>query len=274
MKTHNSVLTIIKVNMTYVFTFFFLILIVNLLASCDKTSDLQTSPIKSDNLLSNQTNLPTATTLSINCIENPYKLTIGADSVLNAFRNLVKGSGANICNASVISRPSLMPAKYYIRSNLAGIITFGVFYRTDRSAYDHLRVIWSSANNNAVGYTYYGACVPNPIIFPAGLGENHVYSAKLIPVDQYKTLKAPVTDINTVSGVRIADIATILRVYIEGKSGYIASAEKASYDRPFSSKGIVAQVRLKSGQQVFCYLINNYDDNTVLWKQKNVCRCY
>lgn len=267
MKKCNLILTIIKGNMTLAFTFVFLVLIVSLLAGCEKTNDLQTSALQSDNLAAERTNLPAATTLSTNCIENPYKLTIGADSMLNAFKNLVRGAGVKSCNAAVISRPSFMPAKYYISSNLPVIMTFGVFYRTDRSAYDHLRVIWAST---IASYSYYGACAPNPIIFPSGLGENHVYSAKLIPVNQYKAINAPVTDINKVSGVRIADIAQITRVYIEGKSGYIATTEKASYDRPFSSKGIVAQVILKNGQQVSCYLINNYDGDTLLWKQKNI----
>ncbi|MEJ7677775.1 MAG: hypothetical protein WKG06_07895 [Segetibacter sp.] len=267
MKTRNSIPTIIKVNMTHAFTFVFLFMLLNLLAGCDKTNDLQTSALQSDALSAQRENLYAATTLSTNCIENPYKLTIGADSMLNAFRNLVRGVGVNKCNAYVVSGTSFMPAKYYISSNLPGIITFGVFYRTDRNAYDHLRVIWASTSGS---YSYYGACAPNPIIFPSGLGENHVYSAKLIPVNQYKAINAPVTDINKVSGVRIADIAQITRVYIEGKSGYIATTEKASYDRPFSSKGIVAQVILKNGQQVLCYLINNYDGDTLLWKQKNI----
>lgn len=270
MKTRNLIPTIIKVNLTRAFPFVCLALIVSLLAGCDKTNDFQASALQTKNVSAQQTDLPAAA-LSTNCIENPYKLTTGADSVLNAFRNLVKGAGVKSCDPAVMSRPSLMPAKYFISSNLPGIITFDVFYRTDRSAYDHLRVIWASTTGS---YNYYGACAPSPIVFPAGLGENHVYSAKLIPVDQYKAIKAPVTDINNVSGVRIADISQILRVGIEAKSGYIATTEKASYDRAFSSKGIIAQVKLKNNQEVFCYLINNYDDNTILWKEQNCCKVY
>ena len=210
------------------------------------------------------------------CRDYPWKLTSSAESLIESFRSLVTGLGVNNCNTKENPIPgvaSAMAAKYYTGSQLAGMVTFVSFYEP-KNRKDVFRVTWASNAHNSLGFRYYGVCPPDPIVFPAGLSENHVYGAKLIPFDDYLAFKGPVRNYSTmlsVPGLNIADIADIINVYVEGNDGYTAAVEQDSYDYPFSSKGIVVVVALRNGRWVSCYLLNNYDSGTLVWKEKNRC---
>jgi len=224
------------------------------------------------------------------CMENPWALTTGAHSIMEAFGDLLLGKGIKDCNKDADNPkgpiPNLaytMPAKHYNGSaNMPGVVTFVAFYQpkifnepVDSQSPDHFRIIWNTAMENGVkdngGFLYYGVCIPEPNIAPAE--GNHVFAFKLFPIDRYQNYKAAKPkDFAMMAGVRPADISQILSVSVESKNGYIASTEKANYDNPRSSKGIVVLVRLKSTKVLRCYLINNYDGATVTWKQPNTCR--
>ena len=133
------------------------------------------------------------------------------------------------------------------------------------------RVIWGSAPGN---FSYYGACAPNPIIFPhPGIIENHVFAAKLIKQSDYKAFAGSPKDYNTMAAVPSiapSDIQQIVSVYMEEQGGYISTSEAADYSSILSSKGIVVKVKMKKGPVVLCYIINNYDGGgTIYWKENN-----
>lgn len=155
------------------------------------------------------------------------------------------------------------------------MVTYSSFYIPKSKQYqllgEELRVIWGSVPAN---FSYYGACAPNPIIFPhPGITENHVFAAKLIKQSDYKAFTGAVKDYTTMAAVpaiEVADIKQIVSVYIEEKGGYISTTEAALYNNIMSSKGIVVKVKLKSGATVLCYIINNYDTGgTIYWKEAN-----
>lgn len=200
-----------------------------------------------------------------NCKTNPFTINPCALDLLGSFKNLVKDIGTRICNARVgyITVSSAMNASCYTPgANLSGIATYSSFYAPRDSAF---RVSWSADN---LGYDYYGACRPEPIVWPKGMGENHVYSALLIPVDAYKVSPHKGTyELLKEDAIRPTDIADLLGSYIEPASGYIGTTESINYNNRYSSKGIVVKVRLKTGEEVLCYVLNNYDTaGTMYWK--------
>ena len=195
--------------------------------------------------------------------------------LLEAFKHLVSGQGTTRCHSrAVVSYSSALPLQYFTTLEPAGLVTFTAFYRTDGALKDVFRGIWGS---DSAQFAFYEACEPRPIIWPAhfqGSQQNHVYAAKLIPVDRYKAHQGQkdFAAMASVPGIPGPDIAQILNVFIEDSNGYIAKTEKDAYAHPFSSKGVVVVVRLKDKSQVSCYLINNYDNNYLLWKERNNCQ--
>jgi hypothetical protein len=212
------------------------------------------------------------------CTVNPYTLTPCSQSLFQSFKNLTAGVGVSNCHAT-LNFPTVsfaMPENCFSQqTNTASMVTFSSFYIPESKEYPTMssvfRVIWGSAASN---FAYYGACAPNPIIFPhPGIIENHVFEAKLIKQSDYKAFASLPKDYNTMAAVpaiAVTDIAQITGVYIEEKGGFISNTEAANYDDILSSKGIVVKVKLKSGATILCYLINNYDKaGTINWKEKN-----
>lgn len=204
-----------------------------------------------------------------NCKINPFTMTICAQSMLGSFKNLVKGIDTNICNTTygISTTTSAMYASCYTPSaNLSGLVSYAAFYVKSDTAF---RISWSSTN---LGYDYYGACRPNPILWPVGMPENHVYGALLVPIDAYKA--SPYKDnylLIKQDALRPEDIADLLGWYLEPSTGYIATTEPVRYNDRLSSKGTVVKVRLKTGEDILCYVLNNYDTGgTMYWKDECV----
>ena len=105
--------------------------------------------------------------------------------------------------------------------------------------------------------------------------ENHQYEACLIPVDVYKASSDAVKDNYEElqkKAIQPMAVADLTGWYFEPKTGFIGSTEPSSYNRIVSSKGLVIKVKLKTGSELVCYLINNYDTlGTLNWKNQNTC---
>jgi hypothetical protein len=212
------------------------------------------------------------------CAANPFTLTACAQSLFQSFKNLTAGVGVSNCHPS-LNFPTVsyaMPENCFShQTTSAGMVTFSSYYIPESKQHPGLssvfRVIWGSAPGN---FSYYGACAPNPIIFPhPGLIENHVFEAKLIKQSDYKAFAGSPKDYITmaaVASVAPADIQQIVSVYMEEQGDYISTSEAADYNNISSSKGIVVKVKLKTGAAILCYIINNYDGGgTINWKEKN-----
>ncbi len=206
------------------------------------------------------------------CSTNPFTLTACSQSLLQSFKNLTASVGVSNCHPS-LNYPTVsfaMPENCFShQTTSASMVTYSSFYVPGISEF---RVIWGAT---AASYAYYGACAPSPIIYPhpGGATENHVFGAKLIKQSDYRAFAGPVRNYNTMAAVPAmapSDIKQIISVYLEEKGGYSDTNETADYNNLFSSKGIVVNVKLKSGTTVPCYIINNYDGaGTIYWKEKN-----
>ncbi len=212
------------------------------------------------------------------CAVNPNTLTACAQSLFQSFKNLTAGVGVSNCHPS-LNFPTVsyaMPENCFShQATSASMVTYSSFYIPESKQYPALasefRVIWGAT---AGSFSYYGACAPNPIIFPhPGVTENHVFAAKLIKQTDYKAFSGSpknYTTMASVPAVSVADIQQITAVYLEEKGGYISTSEAADYNNVLSSKGIVVNVKLKTGKTALCYIINNYDTGgTINWKEKN-----
>lgn len=212
------------------------------------------------------------------CTVNPLTLTPCTQSLLQSFKNLTTVTGVSNCHPR-LNFPSVsfaMPENCFAyQTTSASMVTYSSFYIPESKEYPGLgsefRVIWGGDPGN---FSYYGVCPPNPIIFPhpGGATENHVFGAKLIKQSDYKAFAGPVKDYNTMAAVPslvISDIQ-ILAVYMEENGGYISTTEAGPYSNLYSSKGIVVSVKQRSGPNVLCYIINNYDGaGTITWKENN-----
>ncbi len=206
------------------------------------------------------------------CSTNPNTLTACSQSLFQSFRNLTAGTGVRNCHPT-LNYPSAsyaMPENCFSwQTTSTSMVTFTSFY-VPKS--DELRAIWGST---AANFSYYGACAPEPIIFPhpGGKTENHVFAAKLIRQSDYMAFAGSPKNYTTMAAVpalSISDIQQIVAVYIEETGGYISTSEAAEYSNMASSKGIIVKARLRGGATVLCYVINNYDGaGTITWKEKN-----
>jgi hypothetical protein len=205
------------------------------------------------------------------CSDNPFILTACSQSLLQSFKNLAAGIGVSNCHAS-LNYPTVsfaMPENCFShQTTSASMVTYSSFYVPGIAEF---RVIWGS---EAWQFAYYGACAPNPIIFPhPGTTDNHVFASKLIKQSDYKAFAGSPKDYTTMAAVPAVApeaIQQIISVYLEEKGGYISTTELALYNNLSSSKGIVVKVKLKSGATVLCYIINNYDTaGTIYWKEAN-----
>ena len=206
------------------------------------------------------------------CKRNPYILTPCSESLLRSFKNLAGGIGVSNCHPSnnFPTVTGTMPENCFsFQSASLSNITFSSFYMIGRGNPDW-RVIWGSVPGN---FSYYGACAPDPIVFPhPGVIENHVFAARLIRKADYMAFAGSPKNYAAMAGVPAilpGDVAEIMSVAIEENGGYISVNEPADYDNVLSSKGIVVVVRMRDGSTHDCYLINNYDGaGTINWKQK------
>jgi hypothetical protein len=100
------------------------------------------------------------------CAENPWELTTGARNIIEAFRDLIAGTGIKECSNNngqpAPKLTSIMPLKYYNDLPGSSIVSFVVFYKPNfinppdkYEGPDKFRVLWSS---NTAGIYYYTNC--------------------------------------------------------------------------------------------------------------------
>jgi hypothetical protein len=201
---------------------------------------------------------------SKNCnIPATLKITKAAYSLIESYNKLLNPTANNLCVSSngTVASISTLPSRYYGGGFATGNINYASFVETGNL----LRTIFA---NKASDYGYYGSCVPNPIIWDANDNAgNHVFAAKLVTIPNFVAAGNNAAFLNT-TGVNIADVKSFDCIKLEEANGYAAASELANYNNVFSSKGILIAVTLKTGEQQWCYLINNYDTaGTLKWKE-------
>ena len=204
---------------------------------------------------------------------------ISAMGLMEAYQNLAKNYGVSVCNlggnvnfSQAKNVTHAMSASGYNRGE-AGVVTFTAFYYQDSTVF---RTIWGAEPGS---FSYYGACAPNPIIYPFNanthndsISQNGLYEARLIPVKDYQaaTVTKTYLDLKGIGVIKTQDITAIDNIRLEATSGYINTTEPNNYTNLYSSKGFICDVTLigKSGKTP-CYIINNYDGTgTLIWKKK------
>lgn len=216
----------------------------------------------------------------VDCKTHPYAINSCALDLLNTFKKLVRGEDTRVCNTTVgsINVSSAMNTSCYnTGTGPAGVASYTTFYIPSDTIF---RVIWGSALHDSLAYHYYGACVPRPLIFPEGLGENHVYGAFLVPVADYQSSPVRLSLYPSAAeyaavrkkAIKPSDIDDLVGWYFESSSGYFATNTPLAYNSIWSSRGLVVKVRLAGGMEVPCYLFNNYDmAGTMKWKDAGMC---
>ena len=196
------------------------------------------------------------------------KVSKAANIMIETYKKLLTPVGNNVCTSSngTVTASSKMPLSYYGGTGAAGTISFSSFVEGG----DLFRTVFGSKQSE---YDYYGACAPKTIVWDASPeAVNHVFAAKLVTIANFVAAGVIAggvrEDFVKVTGVPIADIASIDCVKIEETNGYAAATENANYNNVQSSKGILVKVTMKTGEQQLCYLINNYDaSGTLKWKE-------
>ena len=190
-----------------------------------------------------------------------------ARSLIESYERLVAGTGISKCNVGPNSSPTYNVSSAINTGYSTVRIPYTSFYQEQNP---YFRTVWAA---QAGSYTYYGACPPpSPIGYPlnAGNTENHVFAARLVPVEAYQAFRGDKSyaGLEGVGQVYVQDISQISDVYLEGDGGFIAKTEPTSYNNPFSSKGIVVVAQLKQRKEpALFYIINNYDAaGTLDWK--------
>ena len=206
------------------------------------------------------------------CTSNPFSITSCGLNLIGTFKDLVSGYGTKICNSTVgsINVSNAMSLSCYGTDRMPGLVTYTAYTYVYDSAF---HVIWGSGAHDNLAFVYYGACAPEPIIFPAGVGENHVFEAILVSQTTYKnSTNKEFGYLKDRDAIPLTSVDSIVGWYMESKNGYIATTEPSDYNSILSSKGIVVKVKMGNGDHILCYLLNNYDKaGTVIWKDLNNC---
>ncbi len=197
-----------------------------------------------------------------------YKVSKAVNILVETYKKLLTPVGNTVCTSSngTVTASSKMPLSYYGGSGAEGTISFSSFIE----GADLFRTVFGSKQSE---YDYYGVCAPKPIVWDASPeAVNHVFAAKLVTIANFVAAGVIGSGVNEdfvkVTGIPIADIASIDCAKIEEANGYAAATENVNYNNVQSSKGIVVKVTMKTGEQQFCYLINNYDTSgTLRWKE-------
>jgi hypothetical protein len=220
------------------------------------------------------------------------KITEGGKRLIQACQKLLArtdstcfyGDGVNI----VYCRNDTMPASCYNKGNST--------YKGDSAHVTFLTTQYPYRLGNKycfnIGWTKdWGSgtcqgCIPKKVYFPFNpeTASNQVYELIFVPVSKYKGLR---NNDHSLQGdnyhkqvkllaIQPIDMAKIDTLFLESTDGYMNKhpKEKEHYDEIYSSKGVVCEVTLKTGEKIQCYVLNDYDggsiegSGTVRWKEK------
>ena len=228
-----------------------------------------------------------------------YFVSQNAHSLVDSYRDLVKFVNSDsTCTyndgKTIVHRRctySAMPTKGYL-SNLKGkgYISFSSFYVTSDNTVPNETIpfnsLWISDSLKAYIVSVWAncvACYPKPIVYPIptiinGIGtQNGVFEVILVPVSTYQagmrkdylfSNAANATNPMLSIVIKAADIKAINELYMEKEGGYMSKNLPLRYNDINSSVGIVCNILLNNGNRVECYIFNNYDGGTLLWKEQ------
>jgi hypothetical protein len=216
-------------------------------------------------------------------------------SLIDSYRDLLSQTNIKSCTYDNTGNPAsnpkvkgsyyctynAMPAKGYNKGT-AGFVSYASWYwydHTDPKTSIPFHTAWFSSDiqANAVLCT---DCWPKPIVNPFDAEtnmDNHVFQVVLVPVAAYQAKKMKATLFSQAEDatnpfasiqVKASDIKQINEVYAEKPYDYMSKFNLASFQNPYSSVGIICDVLMKNGNVVKCYVFNNYDGGTMMWKRK------
>jgi hypothetical protein len=199
-----------------------------------------------------------------NCqLPTTLKVSKGAYDLLESYKKLLNPTANNLCTSASGYTTSfgMMGLRYYGNPGKKGNVSFASTIADGNT----FRTIFANKESD---YTYYGVCVPNPIVWDASeSAANHLFAAKLIDIPSFVNAGQN-ADFAKISAINTNDIKSIDCMKMEEANGYAAATETANYNNTLSSKGILVLITLKTGVQQWCYLINNYDTaGTIIWKE-------
>jgi Secretion system C-terminal sorting domain len=219
----------------------------------------------------------------------PDFISANAHTVIDSYRDLIDQRGTITCVYDPTIRyycvSSAMAANGYnlgcydvsCSRQVYGAVTFVSSYFFDH--YDapsraYFRTMW--AEKGIYPALVCPDAIPETVLYPFDHNstQNHVFQSIMVPVGAYQAFADPQKRLAigypalTALAVKPEDIKSINDVYLECPTGYIKRTEGTNYADVHSSKGIICDILLKSGQNIQCYLINNYDGaGTLLWKK-------
>jgi|GEM_PF-4302943 len=206
----------------------------------------------------------------------PYKISNGADSLLKSYNLFFEN---NVCTLAVVAGdtgfcvPMTMPVNCYTNhAHSDSLISFCTIYQNKK-----LRTFWDLPSN----WGFLGNCKPSQIFFPLdsthpAIVTNDNFNIRFVDTSIYWNF---ISTINTnyrrsldtllKHGMPIIPFEKIARIdnfKLEDtlKSTYLKMP--AYYINTFSSAGILVDVYLKDSTKQTCYIISNYDENTLKWK--------
>jgi hypothetical protein len=224
-----------------------------------------------------------------------YFVSSNAHSLIDSYRDLVTQTNIQSCTYDNSSNPASLPqvkGSYYCTFNAmsakgyssgtAGFISFSAWYwytHTDLKSTIAFHTAWFSSHAPEIAVLC-PDCYQKPLVnpFPTTVNmDNHVFQAIFVPVNAYHQRRMNAflfsdagDSVTPFAGVQIkaSDIAKIYDLSMEGAGGYMSLNLPTQYNNVNSSVGLVCEVLLKNGKVVKCYLFNNYDGGTMIWKVK------
>jgi hypothetical protein len=219
----------------------------------------------------------------------PDFVSANAHALIDSYRDLIDQRGTTTCVYDPTIRyycvSSAMAANGYnlgcydvsCSRQVYGAVTFVSSYFFDH--YDapsraYFRTMW--AEKGIYPALICPDAIPETVLYPFDFNstQNHVFQSIMVPVGAYQAFADPQKRLAigypalTALAVKPEEIKSINDVYLECPTGYIKRTEGQNYADVHSSKGIICDILLKNGQNIQCYIINNYDGvGTLLWKK-------
>ncbi len=215
-------------------------------------------------------------------------LSSNAHALIDSYRDLVEQKGTTSCTYDPTIRYYCVSAAMSAKGYNLGCYDYGCSRQVYGAVsfvssyfYDHydapsracFRTIW--AEKGIYPALMCPDAIPAVVLYPYdhNVTQNHSFQAIMVPVAAYQAFSDPIKRLTigytalTSLAVKPEDIKAINDVYLECPTGYIKRTETQNYADVHSSKGIICDILLKNGQNISCYIINNYDGaGTLIWK--------
>ncbi len=210
---------------------------------------------------------------------NHYKISVGGNTLLSSYDSLFLGRG---CNYSGIAYMVMtMPVSCYttLKPNVDSPISFVSTIDNDacHSAWEYMKVRWAGL----------GICAPAVVYFPIDTtaypqSDNDVYHLWFVKKSDYRKF----ADTFNVLGLRNTDtlfkynipivsaknVKKLLSWGMESDTGYWAKKLPDNYRYLYSSTGVVVKLLTTMDSTIDCYVISDYDDGSIRWKDTTMSK--